>query len=81
MNPDLALIHRVELLDSRCQVLATVAPVVRGADLEIEAPQAALERAWFLHAFGADGTLIESRLSALGEAMQAMRLGPRRRDV
>ena len=79
-SPDLALIHRVELLDQRCNVLCAVAPVVMGADLQIEAPQAALERAWFIYAYAADGTLIESRLSALGKAMQAMRLGPLRRD-
>ncbi len=78
-NPDLARIHHVELLDSRCEVLATVAPVVKGADLEIEAPAAAIERAWFLYAYDAAGTLVETRCTALGGAMRAMRLGPRRK--
>lgn len=80
-SPDLARIHHVELLDSRCEVLATVAPVVNGADLEIEAPPEAIERAWFVYAYAADGTLVESRCTALGEAMKFMRRGPQRRDV
>ncbi len=79
-SPDLARIHHVELLDRRCQVLATVAPVVKGADLEINAPEKAIERAWFVYAYSDDGTLVETRCTALGEAMKAMRLGPRRKD-
>ena len=80
-EPDDSRIVAVELLDQRCRVLCTVVPVGCDIGLELQAPAALLEQCWFLRALDADGGIVETRTTELGEAMKVMRLGPRRRDI